>query len=60
MGGDTSNNALDGTFTLTTNATIVMHNNEDGVKTAGANKILIWRATPLTKNAPTAALKLSR
>jgi hypothetical protein len=60
MGGGDTNKALDGTFTLTTNATLVMHNNEDGPKEAGAVKTLVWRATPLTQNAPMAVLKLAR
>lgn len=54
------NDALDGTFTLSTNAEITMHNEETGPKT-GPNgmKTITWRVTPLTKDAPTAALRLA-
>ena len=49
---------LDGVFTLDTNAEIVSQNNEDGAKNVGARKQIVWRATPLTKDAPTAVLRL--
>jgi hypothetical protein len=49
---------LDGVFTLDTNAEIVSQNNEDGAKTVGARKQIVWRATPLTKDAPAAVLRL--
>ncbi len=55
--GDTSK-YLDGVFTLDTNAEIVSQNNEDGAKSVGARKQIVWRATPLTKDAPTAVLRL--
>lgn len=50
---------LDGVFTLDTNAEIVSQNNEDGA-TAGTpgRKTIVWKATPLTKDAPTAVLRL--
>ena len=51
---------LDGTFTLDTDAEIVSQNNEDGAKTVGQRKTIAWRATPLTKDAPTAVLRLGR
>lgn len=51
---------LDGTFTLSTDAEIVSQNNEDGAKTDGARKTISWRATPLTKTAPMAVLKLAK
>lgn len=62
MGGldeDESDSALDGTFTLITNAAIVSQNQEDGAATQpdGAKKIL-WRATPQTRDAPMAVLKV--
>ncbi|WP_380873474.1 hypothetical protein ACFB49_41700 [Sphingomonas sp. DBB INV C78] len=60
-GMPSSNQALDGTFTLTTDAEIVIHNNEAGAQTgAGGMKTLTWRATPLTKDAPTASLRLAQ
>ena len=53
-------NKLDGTFTLSTDAEIVSQNNEDGAKTEGARKTISWRATPLSKTAPLAVLKLAK
>ncbi len=61
MGGGSMSKAaklLDGTFTLDTDAEIVSQNNEDGAKTVGKRRIITWRATPLTKDAPTAVLRL--
>lgn len=49
---------LDGQFTLDTDAEIVSQNNEDGAKTADRRKQIAWRATPLTKDAPTAVLRM--
>lgn len=55
------NDALDGTFTLTTNAEIAMHNNEAGPQPGpGGTRTLTWRVTPLTKDAPTASLRLTK
>lgn len=51
---------LDGSFTLSTDAEIVSQNNEDGAKTDGARKTISWRATPLTKTAPMAVLRLAK
>ena len=51
---------LDGIFTLDTNAAIVSQNNEDGAKQAGGRSVMMWKATPLTKDAPTAVLRLAR
>ncbi len=51
---------LDGVFTLNTDAAIISQNNEDGVKTVGARKTMVWRATPALKSAPTAVLRLAR
>jgi hypothetical protein len=61
MGGGSMTQAaklLDGTFTLDTDAEIVSQNNEDGAKNVGGRRVITWRATPLTKDAPTAVLKL--
>lgn len=60
MGMPDTTDTADGTFTLTTNAEIVMHNNEDGVKPAGAMKTIAWRVTPLSKDAPVAVLRMTR
>jgi hypothetical protein len=61
MGGSAGSDAaryLDGRFTLDTDAEIVSQNNEDGAKAAGGRRTIAWRATPLTKDAPTAVLRL--
>lgn len=60
MGSGASDAAkhLDGQFTLETDAEIVSQNNEDGAKTIGKRKQIVWRVTPLTKDAPTAVLRL--
>lgn len=57
-GSGNSSKYLDGVFTLDTNAEIVSQNNEDGSKTSGARKQIAWRATPLTRDAPLAVLRL--
>lgn len=50
---------LDGVFTLDTDAEIVSQNNEEGA-TAGTTgrRTIGWKVTPLTKDAPTAVLRL--
>jgi hypothetical protein len=61
MGGGAGADAaryLDGRFTLDTDAEVVSQNSEDGAKVVGARKTVAWRATPLTKDAPTAVLRL--
>lgn len=51
--------AVDGTFTLTTTAEIVSQNQEDGPTTLpDGRRQIMWRVTPLTKDAPTAVLKV--
>lgn len=58
-GMDKAASQLDGTFTLDTDAEIVSQNNEEGpVTTAGRRKI-VWKATPLTKDAPVAVLRMA-
>ena len=57
--GDTMAGKLDGVFTLDTDAEIVSQNNEDGVKMVGGRKTITWKATPLTKDAPTAVLRFA-
>ena len=57
LGSDASK--LDGVFTLDTNATIVSQNNEEGAKPRpGGRQVITWKATPLSKDAPTAVLRL--
>ena len=58
MSNDPSGDKLDGSFVLETDAEIVSTNNEDGAATAGARKTLSWKVTPLTRDAPTAVLRL--
>jgi hypothetical protein len=50
---------LDGTFTLITDGELVSQNNEDGAKTAGGRKTVTWKATPLSKDAPMAVVKVA-
>lgn len=57
MGMPDTTNLAEGVFTVTTDAEIVMHNNEDGVTAAGAKKALVWKVTPLSKDAPVAVLR---
>jgi hypothetical protein len=42
-----------GTFTLTTDADLVMHNNEDGAE----GKRVVWTVTPTSKTVPTAVVR---
>lgn len=60
--GDSADAAknLDGTFTLDTDAEIVSQNNEDGVQTVNGRKTIVWEATPLSKAAPVAVLKMAK
>ncbi|MEG3181226.1 hypothetical protein [Sphingomonas sp. LT1P40] len=57
-GGD-SKAKLDGMFTLVTDGEIVSQNNEDGAKTEGVRKTVTWKATPLSKDAPMAVVKVA-
>ena len=60
QGMDKASSQLDGTLTLDTNAEIVSQNNEDGAVTApGGRKTIAWKATPLTKDAPSAVLRMA-
>jgi hypothetical protein len=49
---------LDGTFTVTTDAELVSQNNEDGAETVGANKVVTWKVSPTTKDAPMASMRV--
>ncbi len=62
MGGSGGDAAkyLDGVFTLDTDAEIVSQNNEDGATKANGRSVISWRATPLTKDAPSAVLRFAR
>jgi len=46
----------EGTFTLTTDAALVMHNNEEG-PAAGPGSKIVWKVTPTTKAVPTAVIR---
>ncbi len=54
-----SGSRLDGHFTLVTDAEIVSQNNEEGASEVGGRKTIKWRATPLTKDAPMAVLRVA-
>lgn len=56
-GMDANSAKLDGTFVVDTDAEIVSTNNEDGPADTGGRKTLGWRATPLTREAPTVVLR---
>ena len=59
-GADDASKALDGNFTLTTDAEIVSQNQEDGAQSIAEGKRIVWRITPLTSEAPMATLRVSR
>jgi len=46
----------EGVFTLTTDAALVMQNNEAGVAPGTGTKI-VWKVTPTSKSAPTAVIR---
>lgn len=59
-GADKMEGHLDGVFTLDTDAEIVSQNDEDGVTTIAGRKTVLWHATPMTKDAPAAVLRMAR
>lgn len=50
---------LDGVFTLTTDAEIVSQNTEDGPAAGPRGRTITWKASPLTRDAPMAVLKVA-
>lgn len=50
---------IDGSFTLTTDAEIVSQNQEDGARTTGANRTIVWKINQRTKDAPMAVLRVA-
>ena len=48
----------DGTFTFTTDAELVMQNNEAGMA-PGPGKKVVWRVTPASKTVPTAVVRFA-
>lgn len=57
--GEDNKARLDGTFTLITDGELVSQNNEDGATSANGRKTVIWKATPLSKDAPMAVVKIA-
>jgi hypothetical protein len=63
MGGaaskpDSQPKERDGTFTFTTDAELVMQNNEEGMA-PGPGKKVVWRVTPANKTVPTAVVRFA-
>lgn len=63
MGGagakpDSGPKERDGTFTFTTDAELVMQNNEEGMA-PGPGKKVVWRVTPTSKTVPTAVVRFA-
>ena len=58
--GEAAAKALNGSFTLTSDAEIISQNQEDGAQTLANGKRIVWRVTPLTSEAPAATLRLQR
>lgn len=56
---DKGKTKLDGTFTLITDGEIVSQNNEDGARNEGNRRTVTWKATPLSKDAPMAVVKVA-
>lgn len=56
--GDDAAKALDGSFTLTTDAEIISQNQEDGAQQIPQGKRVVWTITPLTSEAPMATLRV--
>lgn len=59
-GRDEAAKLLDGVFTLDTDAEIISQNNEDGVEIVHGRKTIVWKATPLSKAAPMAVLRMGK
>ena len=57
--GDKAAKALNGRFTLTTDAQIISQNQEEGAQDAPEGKRIVWTVTPLTSDAPMATLRLA-
>lgn len=58
--GEEATKALNGSFTLTSDAEIISQNQEEGALPAPNGKRIVWRVTPLTSEAPAATLRLQR
>jgi hypothetical protein len=55
---DSAPKERDGTFTFTTDAELVMQNNEEGIA-PGPGKKVVWRVTPASKSVPTAVVRFA-
>jgi hypothetical protein len=53
---DSPDKERSGTFTFTTDATLVMQNNEDGMAPGPGTRV-VWKVTPASKSIPTAVVK---
>jgi hypothetical protein len=58
--GEDAAKALNGSFTLTTDAEIISLNQEEGAQPVPNGKHIVWRVTPLTSEAPAATLRVQR
>jgi hypothetical protein len=58
--GEDAAEAMDGRFTLTTDAQIVSQNEESGATDTPRGKQIVWTVTPQTSEAPSATLRLRR
>lgn len=58
--GDEAAKALNGSFTLTTDAEIVSQNQEEGAQSTPQGKRIVWTITPLTSDAPAATLRVRK
>ena len=56
--GKAAAKARDGVFTLPTHAEIVSQNQEEGARDAPEGKRIVWKVTPLRKEAPMATLRV--
>jgi hypothetical protein len=56
--GEAATKALNGSFTLTTDAEIISQNQEEGAQSTPNGKRIVWRITPLTSEAPAATLRV--
>ncbi|WP_370310477.1 hypothetical protein [Sphingobium abikonense] len=57
--GDKAAKALNGRFTLTTDAQIISQNQEEGAQDTPEGQRIVWTVTPLTSDAPMATLRLA-
>ncbi len=57
--GEMNASGREGTFTLTTDAALIMQNGEDGVAPGPGTKI-VWRVTPTSRTVPTAIVRFAQ